>query len=248
VAIGNAALASVATFGFVVVAVAATPAPVSPATSTAASVSAVATYQPPALPASVAEPSVPVRLLPGPKPARHLAVRPTHHAKPAVVKSKPVHRPKAPTVTAPVAKPRVVRKVVRTLTFRTALDLAIARIPTYRPGAARWVVSREYGQWWGTANWYTDTIYVSPDTPRARLYDVVVHEWSHELSVLDYGADVDLATAAMNAWFGGTGLVGAERAADCMAIEQGATWTHYTTCDNAHWRAGARTLLSGERL
>jgi hypothetical protein len=52
----------------------------------------------------------------------------------------------------------------------------------------------------------------------------------------------------MNAWFGGSGLTGPERAADCMAILQGATWTHYTTCTNTHWQAGARLLVSGHRL
>ena len=91
-------------------------------------------------------------------------------------------------------------------------------------------------------------LYVSPDVPRNRLYDVAVHEWSHELSVLDYNGDVDAATQAMNSWFGGTGLTGAERAADCMAILQGATWTHYTTCTDSRWRAGAKLLVSGQPL
>ena len=123
----------------------------------------------------------------------------------------------------------------------------VARIPTYHSGAARWVVSRAY-DFWGTADWYHDVLYVSPDVPRNRLYDVAVHEWSHELSVLDYSGDVDAATTAMNAWFGGSDLTGAERAADCMAILQGATWTHYTTCTDPHWRAGAKLLVSGQPL
>ena len=33
-----------------------------------------------------------------------------------------------------------------------------------------------------------------------------------------------------------------------MARILGATWTHYTPCSDAHWRAGARTLLSRHRL
>jgi hypothetical protein len=127
------------------------------------------------------------------------------------------------------------------------LNAAIARIPSYHPGGARWVVSNAYGHW-GTADWYHDTLYISPNVPTDRLYDVAVHEWSHELSVLDYGGDVDTATAAMNSWFGGSGLTGAERAADCMAIAQGAQWTHYTSCANSHWRAGASRLVSGKRL
>jgi len=124
---------------------------------------------------------------------------------------------------------------------------AVARIPSYRAGTVRWVVSRAYA-FWGTADWYNAVLYVSPDVPRSKLYDVAVHEWSHELSVLDYSGDVNAATAAMNAWFGGSGLTGPERAADCMSILQGATWTHYTTCTDAHWRAGARLLVAGKPL
>jgi roadblock/LC7 domain-containing protein len=129
----------------------------------------------------------------------------------------------------------------------TALDLAIARIPTYRPGAAIWLVSDKYGHW-GTADWYHATLYISPAVPTARVYDVAVHEWSHELSVLDYDGDVDAATAAMNATFGGSGLVGAERAADCMAKLQGASYTHYTSCTDTDWRRAAARLLAGSRL
>ncbi|HET7311168.1 MAG TPA: hypothetical protein VFJ17_07570 [Mycobacteriales bacterium] len=125
--------------------------------------------------------------------------------------------------------------------------MAIARIPSYHPGAARWIVSDRYGHW-GTADWYHDTLYIAPTVPPAYIYDVAVHEWSHELSVLDYDADVRAAVAAMDHYFGGTGLQGAERAADCMAILQGATWTHYTDCADQRWRAGAALLLRGKRL
>jgi hypothetical protein len=128
-----------------------------------------------------------------------------------------------------------------------ALDLAIARIPTYRPGSTIWLVSNKYGHW-GTADWYHATLYISPRVPSSRVYDVAVHEWSHELSVLDYAGDVSAAVAAMNAAFGGTGLTGAERAADCMAKLQGATYTHYTTCNDAAWRRAAGKLLVGDRL
>jgi len=59
---------------------------------------------------------------------------------------------------------------------------------------------------------------------------------------------VDAAVAAMNAAFGGSGLVGAERAADCMSRLQGASWTHYTSCANQGWRASAAKLVAGRRL
>lgn len=163
-------------------------------------------------------------------------------------------RPRHPAASAPkpAAKPAIHKTAPIVLhaagvTFQQALDAAIAKIPTYRPGMARWVVSRAYA-FWGTADWYHDVLYVSPDVPISKLYDVAVHEWSHELSVLDYGGDVAAATTAMNAWFGGAGLTGPERAADCMAILQGARWTHYTTCEDAQWRVGAAKLVAGQRL
>jgi hypothetical protein len=140
-----------------------------------------------------------------------------------------------------------VPKATDASSWSSALTAAIRRIPGYRPGAARWVVSSAYGSW-GTADWYRGIVYVSPRVPRSRLYDVVSHEWSHLLSVRPYANDVDTAMASMNAYFGGPGLAGAERAADCMALLLGAGWTHYTPCTSSVWRAGAARLLRGEKL
>ena len=120
-------------------------------------------------------------------------------------------------------------------------------MPSYRAHAARWVVSSRYGHW-GTADWYHDTLYIEATVPSAYVYDVAVHEWSHELSVLDYDGDVARAKRRMNAVFGGSGLTGAERAADCMAVVQDAAWTHYTTCRSVEWRKAARRLVNGRRL
>jgi hypothetical protein len=128
-----------------------------------------------------------------------------------------------------------------------ALNTAIAHIPSYETGKVQWVVSNAY-DFWGTADWYNNVLYVAPGVPNDRLYDVAVHEWSHELSVLDYDGHVAKAKHAMNRFFGGSGLTGAERAADCMALVQGAAWTHYTTCRKLKWRHGARRLVHGHRL
>jgi predicted component of type VI protein secretion system len=127
-----------------------------------------------------------------------------------------------------------------------ALNRAIARIPTYRPGVAHWII-QDTG-WWATTDWYTYKIYISPQTPTSKLYDVVVHEWSHVLQVVDYGGNVDAAVAALDVGFGASGLNGAERAADCMAKLQGAVYLHYTQCTNSAWQAKARILLAGHRL
>jgi hypothetical protein len=169
------------------------------------------------------------------RPRPHLVtVRTTRH-KAAIQRVAHRHRPAHPAVR------------ITSPTGWAALDAAIARIPTYRPGAAIWLVSDRYGHW-GTADWYHATLYIAPAVPVARLYDVAVHEWSHELSVLDYDGDVDAAVKAMNTAFGGGGLVGAERAADCMAKLQGASYTHYTSCLDSGWRRAAARLLAGQRL
>jgi hypothetical protein len=134
----------------------------------------------------------------------------------------------------------------------TVLRYDVGRIPGYRGRRpARWVISGRYPGTWGVTDWYHDTIYISPSVPTGYLPSVVRHEWSHELSVRDYGGDVAAAVRAMNHVFGGpgsTGIRGAEYAADCMAIRLGATWTHYTTCRRPSWRYAAARLLRGQRI
>lgn len=176
-------------------------------------------------------PERPVHHAAAPTPSAAAAPVSTHSPKPAP-EPQPTH-----ATTAFVSGP----------THWSALNAAIARIPTYRSGASHWVVSSKY-DFWGTADWYHDVLYVDPSVPTDKLYDVAVHEWSHELSVLDYSGDVATATRAMNQTFGGSGLTGPERAADCMAILQGAGWTHYTTCTNQAWRAAAARLVAGKTL
>jgi hypothetical protein len=130
------------------------------------------------------------------------------------------------------------------------LHHAVAEVPTYRSGIVHWRLSLSLDHW-GETNWYTRTITISLFVPLADLYSVVAHEWSHELSVLDYGGNVSEAVAAMNKHFGGggsTGIHGAEIAADCMARLQGATWTYYTTCHKKSWRRDARRLVHGHRI
>jgi hypothetical protein len=211
-----------------------------------APVAAAIAYVPPPL---TAPPAVhpQVRVAPAHHRAAHTAARPAAAARRA--RGRPAPKP-VPTHSAVVHHTVVHRSTTAHVpgpTGWSALNAAIARIPTYRPGAARWVVSSKY-DFWGTADWYHDVLYVAPGVPVDKLYDVAVHEWSHELSVLDYRGDVAAATRAMNAAFGGGGLTGPERAADCMAILQGARWTHYTTCTDRAWRAAAARLVAGKQL
>jgi hypothetical protein len=128
-----------------------------------------------------------------------------------------------------------------------ALNRAISRIPNYRPGVATWSITTRFGHW-GTTDLGNGRVYISPTVPAARLYSVVAHEYGHALVSKNWGWNWRAADAALNRWFGGRTPSARERAADCMARVQGATWTHYTTCTSTRWRQGARTLLAGKRL
>jgi hypothetical protein len=222
-----------------------------------ASAAAPVAYVPPAV-STPAPAASAVRVTTGEHERAHTAAHPArapkrhgHHVAaprptaPATASTRPAASPPKPRPKP--ARTRPAATYVSGPTHWSALNGAIARIPTYRSGAAHWVVSTKY-DFWGTADWYHDVLYVDPSVPVDKLYDVAVHEWSHELSVLDYSGDVVAATRAMNATFGGHGLTGPERAADCMSILQGATWTHYTTCSNAAWRAAAARLVAGKTL
>lgn len=147
---------------------------------------------------------------------------------------------KLSTVTTPA-------KIVRGPTSWTLLNQAIARIPNYRSGVATWVVTNRYGHW-GATDLATGDIYISPTIPASKVYAVASHEYAHARTSYNYGWNLLAANTALNAWFGGGDVTARERAADCMAIALGATWTNYTSCQNAHWRQGSRILLAGRRL
>jgi len=138
-------------------------------------------------------------------------------------------------------------KIVRGPTSWTLLNQAIARIPNYRSGVATWVVTNRYGHW-GATDLANGDIYISPSIPASKVYAVASHEYAHALTLYNYGWNLRAANIALNAWFGGGDVAARERAADCMAIAQGATWTNYTSCKNEHWRQGSRILLAGRRL
>jgi hypothetical protein len=179
--------------------------------------------------------------------ARALTV-PARTSRPRTVARPAAPRPKVSTRRAlPTRRPVVARALPRATTPQDRLDDAMSRIKGLKTFHVTWRLQSNDGHW-GTADWYTDTIWISPRVPANRFFDVAVHEWSHLKSVHDYGGDVNAAVAAMNRYFGGSGLVGAERAADCMARLQGATWTHYTSCGQAYWRHGAARLLAGGQL
>lgn len=218
---------------------------------------------PPDLAASAAVPPRPVTV---PRPAVK-AQSPVARPDPATASPKPRPRAAAGEVTVQLTVPRAAAKAapkprpqatsrrvapkaappVRAASAQQRMEQAVARIPGYHRGAASWVLSNAYGSW-GTADWYHDRVYISPRVPASRIYDVVSHEWAHLQSVRAYAGNVTAATTAMNRWFGGSNLVGAERAADCMARQLGARWTNYTTCADGHGQQGARLLLRGQPL
>ena len=164
------------------------------------------------------------------------------------------------TARAKAAKQRAARSAAGTRTAaaraRTswpALNRAIAQIPGYRDGIARWHVTSRYGHYGitdanqpGAAN-----IYISPTVPLNKLYSVAAHEYGHAVVIANYGTGYGPYTEYsrdMVSWFGGDRVTGLERAADCIALRLGATWTNYTGCGDAHWQEGARILLRGGKL
>lgn len=173
-----------------------------------------------------------------PKATRAAAPRPRPRPRPRVVHHAAPRRTRVVAVVA-ASRPRVSQY--------DRMMAAVARIPGYRKGDATWVISSRYGHW-GMADLGRGIVYVSPSVPADRMYDVVAHEWSHLLMVTVYGGEVNTALFAANAFFGGSELTGAERAADCMARLLGARWTHYTSCTDARWRDGARRLVNRQRL
>ncbi|MEP7035850.1 MAG: hypothetical protein ABI934_09695 [Actinomycetota bacterium] len=142
---------------------------------------------------------------------------------------------------------KTVAQAVRGPTSWSQLNQAIARIPGYRNGVATWVVTGRYGHW-GATDLANGTIYIAPNVPSSRLYAVAAHEYGHALVLSNYGGRQQSADLALSRWFGGGTSGARERAADCMAIAQGATWTSYTTCENQRWRQAALILLAGRRL
>ena len=163
--------------------------------------------------------------------------------------STPPTRPAAARVVkAPSAKPRTAGRAKRpqAAAHSTSLGQAVSRIPGY--GAhrrTRWVLTGKYGHW-GATDLASGTVYISPSVPASRLDAVVRHEWAHVLQIRVYGS-ASATISGLNAYFGGSGMTGVERAADCMALQLGATWTNYTSCSSASWQRGAAHLLAGRR-
>ncbi|HEY7718827.1 MAG TPA: hypothetical protein VH915_08710 [Pedococcus sp.] len=183
---------------------------------------------------------------------RPTAIAPTRP--PATPRAGPTRKPAATRTPAPArtATPAPRRPAAKTArpsgpTGWAALDAAIARIPGYRSSGITWTVTSRYGHW-GTTDLATYDIFISPGTPVSLLDAVVRHEYAHVVTVRAYGGDWQQAKAATNAAFGGSGITGAERAADCMARLLGATWTNYTSCSSAAWRSLAAALLAGRRV
>ncbi len=110
--------------------------------------------------------------------------------------------------------------------------------PGYWQGGIHWSVTSRYGHY-GTTDLATADIYISPGVPTSLLDSVVRHEYAHVVSVRAYGGQWQTTVSALNRAFGGSGMTGAERAADCMARAIGATWTYHTSCSSSAWRAMA---------
>jgi hypothetical protein len=192
---------------------------------------------PVALPDQVVVPllgaSAAIEVRPQVLPSRTPAVQPTSARKAAPARPSPR---------------RVRHAATPRLSFAKDLERQVARIPLYQPGIARWEVVPDLAVY-GVTRLRTRTVYLSPRIPRTLLYSVVAHEWGHVISTYAYGGDLRVSQQAFKAWFGGGSMSTAtERAADCIAVLLGATWTHYTACRDEHRRLGALYLANGMQL
>jgi len=133
------------------------------------------------------------------------------------------------------------------LDFAHEVQRQVRRIPLYRPELVHWRIYPGLANY-GVTNLVTHTVYLSPRIPRRLIYSVVAHEWGHVISTYAYNGDLSAAGRAFQHWYGGSMETAFERAADCVAVQLGATWTHYTSCTDSHWRYGARYLAVGWQL
>lgn len=208
----------------------------------------------PAPPVSTAAPEVPAA---GPAPAGEQSQPRTTSAPRSAptTRARPPSRPTAikPSPTrraAPAPRPKPAPRPPSATAGPTgwgALNGAISRIPGYRSSGITWTVTSRYGHY-GTTDLATSDIYISPNVPVSLLDSVVRHEYAHVVTVRVYGGQWRVAKSALNAAFGGSGMTGAERAADCMARLMGASWTNYTSCSSSSWRRNAELLLAGRRI
>ena len=206
---------------------------------------------PPARPARPAQPAAESRTSPARRVPTAAAPSPTRPAPPRARSTPaPPQRAaaqpprKAPVVARPTAKKP---SAASGPTGWGALDAAIGRIPGYWQGGIHWSVTSRYGHY-GTTDLATSDIYISPGVPTSLLDSVVRHEYAHVVSARAYGGQWQTTVSALNRAFGGSGMTGAESAADCMARAMGATWTYHTSCSSSAWRAMAAQLLAGHRV
>lgn len=212
----------------------------------------------PAPPVSTAAPEVPAagpapaggqsqpRTTSAPRSAPTTRARPP--SRPTAIKPSPT--PRAAPAPRPKPKPKPAPRPPSATAGPTgwgALNGAISRIPDYRSSGITWTVTSRYGHY-GTTDLATSDIYISPNVPVSLLDSVVRHEYAHVVTVRVYEGQWRVAKSALNAAFGGSGMTGAERAADCMARLMGASWTNYTSCSSSSWRRNAELLLAGRRI
>lgn len=206
-------------------------------------VSTAAPEVPAAGPAPAGEQSQP-RTTSAPRSAPTTRARPP--SRPTAIKPSPTRR----AATAPRPNPKPAPRPPSATGGPTgwgALNGAISRIPGYRSSGITWTVTSRYGHY-GTTDLATSDIYISPHVPVSLLDSVVRHEYAHVVTVRVYGGQWRVAKSALNAAFDGSGMTGAERAADCMARLMGASWTNYTSCSSSSWRRNAELLLAGRRI
>lgn len=81
-------------------------------------------------------------------------------------------------------------------------------------------------------------MYIAPGLSASYLRYVVAHECAHNKQFRAFRGDVPAMIQRLNAIYGGSGLTGVERNADCVTVRLGLSGQHYTRqCAGARGRA-----------
>lgn len=116
-------------------------------------------------------------------------------------------------------------------------------------GNARLIINdpRVKAGYTGTADWYNNAILLSSKVPSYRLNYVVAHECAHLKQYKVYRGNVPALKKKMNSIYGGSGLTGVERNADCITRKWGYKQYYYTnSCGGARGKA-AQAIIKGKK-
>lgn len=102
----------------------------------------------------------------------------------------------------------------------------------------------------GVADRYNNDVLLRTSMPSYRLHYVAAHECMHLRQAKAYGGDIAALKKATNKVWGGSGLTGVERSADCMTRAKGIKVTNraYASSCKGKQATATKRLLAGKRI